>query len=162
MFGKRKLKAEVVRLTYRVAELEERLCPCEQHDWKQTGVDYEYDGVCGCDSVYLYISLNLKEVTAMAEYVKKEDVLALADWYEEYDSATGEEYAFKYIDPLAVSNIPAADVVEVVRCVDCSYSLEDGFWCMGCGLMPGHATLPNKWCDEGERYYSGVRMDGEK
>lgn len=54
MFGKRKLKAEVVRLTYRVAELEERLCPCEQHDWKQTGVDYEYDGVCGCDSVYRY------------------------------------------------------------------------------------------------------------
>lgn len=51
MFGKRKLKAEIVRLTYRVAELEERLCPCEQHDWKQTGVDY---GVSGCDSIYRY------------------------------------------------------------------------------------------------------------
>ena len=31
-FGKKKLEEEVVRLKYRVAELEERLCPCEQHD----------------------------------------------------------------------------------------------------------------------------------
>lgn len=41
MFTKRKLKAEVVRLTYRVAELEERLCPCESHDWKRVGVSFE-------------------------------------------------------------------------------------------------------------------------
>lgn len=27
----------IMRLTYRVAELEERLCPCESHDWKRTG-----------------------------------------------------------------------------------------------------------------------------
>ena len=40
MFGKRKLKAEIVRLTYRVAELEERLCPCEQHDWKKLGFEF--------------------------------------------------------------------------------------------------------------------------
>ena len=31
---KRFLRAEIVRLTYRVSELEERLCPCEDHDWK--------------------------------------------------------------------------------------------------------------------------------
>lgn len=55
MFGKKKkMRAEIVRLTYRVTELEERLCPCEQHDWKQTGVDYKYDGVSGCDSIYRY------------------------------------------------------------------------------------------------------------
>lgn len=47
MFGTRKLEAEIVRLSYRVAELEERLCPCEQHDWKRTGVDYSYDRT-GC------------------------------------------------------------------------------------------------------------------
>lgn len=40
MFGDKRLKAEIVRLSYRVAELEERLCPCEQHDWKRTVVDY--------------------------------------------------------------------------------------------------------------------------
>lgn len=35
MFGKKKimLEAEIVRLTYRVKDLEERLCPCEQHQW---------------------------------------------------------------------------------------------------------------------------------
>lgn len=52
MFGKK--KAEIVRLQYRVEELEERLCPYGQHDWKQVSVDYIYDGVSGCDSLYLY------------------------------------------------------------------------------------------------------------
>lgn len=33
MFGRQKLKDEIVRLNYRVAELEERLCPMNAHDW---------------------------------------------------------------------------------------------------------------------------------
>ena len=37
MVTKRKLKEEVIRLNYRIAELEERLCPGEEHDWKQVG-----------------------------------------------------------------------------------------------------------------------------
>ena len=37
MFGRAKLRAEIVRRQYRVAELEERLCPCEEHDWKEIG-----------------------------------------------------------------------------------------------------------------------------
>ena len=37
MLTRRMLKDEIVRLTYRVAELEERLCPCEDHDWKRIG-----------------------------------------------------------------------------------------------------------------------------
>lgn len=37
MVTRRKLKAEIVKLTYRVAELEEKLCPCEQHDWVKVG-----------------------------------------------------------------------------------------------------------------------------
>lgn len=35
MVTKRKLREEVIRLNYRIAELEERLCPCEEHDWKE-------------------------------------------------------------------------------------------------------------------------------
>lgn len=31
---KRKLREEIVKLEYRVADLEERLCPCNEHDWK--------------------------------------------------------------------------------------------------------------------------------
>ena len=56
MFENKRLKAEIVRLSYRVAELEERLCPCEQHDWKRTGIDYSYDeaGCCYCDAIYNY------------------------------------------------------------------------------------------------------------
>lgn len=55
MFGKRKLKSEIVRLTCRVAELEERLCPCEAHDWKK--IDYEFVGGTGVgdeQTVYHY------------------------------------------------------------------------------------------------------------
>lgn len=37
MLTKIKLRRQVMELTYRVAELEERLCPCEGHDWKPVG-----------------------------------------------------------------------------------------------------------------------------
>lgn len=37
---KRKLREEIIHLTYRVAELEERLCPCEQHDLIETGMQF--------------------------------------------------------------------------------------------------------------------------
>lgn len=53
MFGRRRLKAEIVRLTYRVAELEDRLCPCESHDWIK--IDYEFTGGTGMgDETTLY------------------------------------------------------------------------------------------------------------
>ena len=56
MFGKQKLKDEITRLNYRIADLEERLCPCEQHDWVMVGEILEwtsrmYDHP---DSVYEY------------------------------------------------------------------------------------------------------------
>ena len=35
--SRRDLINENIRLTYRVAELEERLCPTEQHDWLTVG-----------------------------------------------------------------------------------------------------------------------------
>ena len=41
MITKNKLKGEVVRLTYRVNELEEILCPCESHDWQLLEKDIE-------------------------------------------------------------------------------------------------------------------------
>lgn len=57
MFGKKKLKDEIVRLNYRVADLEERLCPCEDHDWKKidfytipsgVGIDVNIVHKCKC------------------------------------------------------------------------------------------------------------------
>ena len=47
---RRKMKEKIMQLSYRVAELEERLCPCEEHEWKQVdsyllisadGIDYD-------------------------------------------------------------------------------------------------------------------------
>lgn len=38
--SKRFLREEVVRLEYRVKELEEKLCPAEDHDWKAAAVHH--------------------------------------------------------------------------------------------------------------------------
>ena len=42
MLGRRRLKAEVVRLSYRVKELEELLCPWSQHDWITVSEETEF------------------------------------------------------------------------------------------------------------------------
>lgn len=41
----------VRELEHRIGELEERLCPCQSHDWKR--VDYDFAGV-GLDMAYTY------------------------------------------------------------------------------------------------------------
>lgn len=41
METKRKLNEEIIKLNYRIAELEERLCPCGSHDWKKIGSRFE-------------------------------------------------------------------------------------------------------------------------
>lgn len=38
--SRRSLKDEIVSLRYRVADLEERLCPCEQHDLVEIGKQF--------------------------------------------------------------------------------------------------------------------------
>lgn len=53
MMTKKKLGAEVVRLTYRVQELEERLCPCGQHDYIKVGTEWG-DMPAGSDMFYEY------------------------------------------------------------------------------------------------------------
>ena len=55
MVTKRKLREEIMKLNYRVEELEERLCPCGEHDWKQ--VDFyttSFTGGLDFDVVYQY------------------------------------------------------------------------------------------------------------
>ena len=54
MFNK-KLKEENVKLKYRIKELEERLCPCEDHDWKLLSTGYKF-GCCAqdVDTIYRY------------------------------------------------------------------------------------------------------------
>ena len=52
---KRRLREEIVKLEYRVAELEERLCPCEDHDWKC--ISSRVTPICGgwdLDTIHTY------------------------------------------------------------------------------------------------------------
>lgn len=45
MWGHKQRTIDALR--HRVEELEERLCPCGQHEWVDTGKrDYEYAGAC--------------------------------------------------------------------------------------------------------------------
>lgn len=54
MLTRRKLKAEIVRLTYRVAELEERLCPCESHTLKRVGIRFAHIAMGEIEPIYRY------------------------------------------------------------------------------------------------------------
>jgi len=75
MFGKRKLKAEIVRLTYRVAELEERLCPCEDHHWRCIDTDWRMlSGVGDTETVYHYKCKRCgKSLRTWKPFLEKED-----------------------------------------------------------------------------------------
>ena len=51
---RRFLKEEIVRLEYRIADLEERLCPCEDHDWKVIGSHEHWLYEIEIETVYHY------------------------------------------------------------------------------------------------------------
>lgn len=46
LFNK-KLKLRLIEAQYRIKELEERLCPCEQHDWIE--IHKEFVTISNCD-----------------------------------------------------------------------------------------------------------------
>lgn len=51
-----------------------------------------------------------------------------------------------------LSRIPAADVVEVVRCRDCKYSYESvAGWCCSYGICVDCVVRENFYCADGER-----------
>ena len=53
--SRRKMKEEITRLNYRVADLEERLCPCNEHDWKCIDTYTEsFTNGLDFDTVYVY------------------------------------------------------------------------------------------------------------
>lgn len=54
MRTKRKLEDEIVKLQYRVAELEERICPCEDHDRKKIGYHFVFTTPEDIDTVFHY------------------------------------------------------------------------------------------------------------
>ena len=56
-----------------------------------------------------------------------------------------------------LERIPAADVVEVVRCKNCKHSRTDdsNYDCYRCELTPGRAHFASSFCDMGERRNDG-------
>jgi hypothetical protein len=73
----------------------------------------------------------------MAEYIELATAL----------KAVNEFYHDPKVD-IALKNIPAVDVVEVVRCKECIFASSDGTICR-CGV--GAETQPNGYCHKGER-----------
>ena len=51
---KRKLREQILKLNYRIADLEERLCPCESHDWVQVGSSFYTTNGYDFTDVYEY------------------------------------------------------------------------------------------------------------
>lgn len=68
MVWDKKLKAEIVKLNCRVQELEERLCPCEQHDWELIGRRYDVAyGVGDVETIYRYKCKRCGKTTSTME-----------------------------------------------------------------------------------------------
>lgn len=93
----------------------------------------------------------------MAEYIKRSAVFEQFDNADadvcETDDFGGVDYGFgiKNIKEL-INAIPAADVVEVVRCKDCKHSWEDigGLTCSH-GVCVDCVVLGDFYCANGER-----------
>lgn len=94
----------------------------------------------------------------MAEYIKLEDAIAIIEEKQKELCPVGR-YGRGYVYGLdrekydawdeiinALENIPAADVVPVVRCKDCAHLY--GTLCTVCGFLPRN---PNEFCSRGER-----------
>lgn len=87
----------------------------------------------------------------MAEYIKREAVFKQfdngeADVIEIYpDGSVDYGFGASNIRDL-VNSIPAADVVPVIHCKDCTHLY--GTLCTVCGLLPRN---PNEFCSRGER-----------
>ena len=79
------------------------------------------------------------------DYIERE--AALAQTHEINITEVG--YRHRCVDPQAIREIPAADVVPVVRCKDCLYGSENGFIC---GNVHGlQYAFPNAFCSNGTK-----------
>ena len=80
------------------------------------------------------------------DLISRQVAIELCDWYE-HDFSEVEDYFKLFNDEL--KKLPSADVVEVVRCKDCTHAQEDriygGIWCKGDLVHKEH------YCSYGER-----------
>ena len=89
----------------------------------------------------------------MDDYISREAALNLIkELHAEAESPEASETLFEAHERIA--DIPAADVVPVVRCKDCEHQdpdrLDDGAGCFVC--RKGHGWKPDDWfCADGVR-----------
>lgn len=94
----------------------------------------------------------------MKEYIER---AAVEEMLENAQIITDGENCGYCTDDVNLNSIPAADVVEVVRCGQCKHSREldrsdyyensfvDG--CVWCMMGRGDGVAKDQFCDEGER-----------
>lgn len=87
----------------------------------------------------------------MADYISREEAIALAKDIV-VPVKDGGEYRHRCIDPQAIMEIPAADVVEVMRCNQCKHydGVHNVQGCAPC-LFWNAMVLWNWFCFNGER-----------
>lgn len=93
----------------------------------------------------------------MKEYIEREAVLRIIDKYGcGNGSVLGHHSGAIDCAGSEIARIPAADVVEVVRCKDCAYGHKTSgglilcyFWRRGDSAIP--ALEPDAYCSYGER-----------
>lgn len=68
------------------------------------------------------------------EYIERETALEKVIEVKHHDPELSGVVLHRYIKEIDLKDIPAADVVEVVRCRECKYSYKD-------------EIFGNRWCD---------------
>lgn len=90
----------------------------------------------------------------MAEYIEREELMKFPIRRNHYDKEHGNEHFIYGIETVLeyAENIPAADVVPIVRCKDCCHSYEEfGFVVCSYGPCVDCIVPPNFYCAEGKR-----------
>lgn len=88
----------------------------------------------------------------MADYIRRDDAVKIAEKYGLANgSVLGRHTGLADCIARDISELPAADVAEVVRCKDCKHRTESG----NCGHPRHHGILPSAYpydfCSYGER-----------
>lgn len=92
----------------------------------------------------------------MSDYIKRTDAVKIAEKYGLANgSVLGRHTGLADCIARDISELPVADVAEVVRCKDCKHRTESG----NCGHPRHHGILPSAYpydfCSYGERREGG-------
>jgi len=83
----------------------------------------------------------------MAEYIKKEDLLDEAYWHD--DRYTVQNPYPSGVEAVDVEDIEKMETINIVKCKDCRYYVEQHGLCKGMDQYVCHMK-PNDFCSKGE------------